>query len=287
MSIVPLSRRQFLQLAGIALFHTHLINFPVPTLHSSYGRTLQAVPVRVRPDYTDDVIAHLWPDSIVSISPVQNNWYATQAGFVPKEAVQPVLIQPTTQPFFPSTIPFWAEVLAPCAAVRQWCAADAPLITRIGNGGVLQVIDQLTGTPHWYGVADERGELLGWSQASAWQPVKHQAIDLPLAIILQARKQIMTIGTSGHTILEAHVACGEELPAGTYTVERHHVSGIRAGSFYGAPWPLKVGDHWTLTGAYWHNQFGVPTPGPAVQTTTYLARWLYEHCGPDSHMIVL
>ncbi len=65
----------------------------------------------------------------------------------------------------------WIEVVAPVAAVRQWCAPDAPLVTRIGHGGIVRVIDRLPGDTLWYGIASETGDLLGWSQAAHWKPV--------------------------------------------------------------------------------------------------------------------
>lgn len=57
---------------------------------------------------------------------------------------------------------FWAEVAGPVAAVRQWCAADAPFVTRIGHGGVAQIIDYLSDkTTSWY-------EIAAGKRASCW-----------------------------------------------------------------------------------------------------------------------
>ena len=55
------------------------------------------------------------------------------------------------------------------AVVRAYCAADAPIVARIGHGGVLRVIDYLPPGQSdgigWYGVADdESSALLGWTQ---------------------------------------------------------------------------------------------------------------------------
>ena len=60
---MPVSRRQFLQLTGVALLN---VGVPFPTLPAraqSFGRTLLAAPVRSAPHDDASVIAHLWPDS--------------------------------------------------------------------------------------------------------------------------------------------------------------------------------------------------------------------------------
>jgi hypothetical protein len=61
-----------------------------------------------------------------------------------------------------------------------------------------------------------------------------------------------------------------------YTVQSHDVGGMTDGLFHGASWPLNFGaEGECLAGVYWHNQFGRPTPGLAVQVTPLIARWLH------------
>src|SRR5690606_39660287 len=69
---------------------------------------------------------------------------------------------PSFQPMMPvdddaivwSAIPCVAEVVGPVAPVRAACSPDATILTRIGHGGVLHVVDALhaaDGQPEWLG----------------------------------------------------------------------------------------------------------------------------------------
>ena len=42
----------------------------------------------------------------------------------------------------------------------------------------------------------------------------------------------------------------------------------------------------TLMGIYWHNRFGDSLPGPDIQVTPLLARWLYEHVDTSTNVRV-
>jgi hypothetical protein len=56
------------------------------------------------------------------------------------------------------------------APVRQWAAADAPLLMRTARGSLAVELDRIeTGSGVWIAVTDLAGRLLGWSPAGAWR----------------------------------------------------------------------------------------------------------------------
>ncbi len=157
-----LSRRSFLQLVGASLAATALR--PTSSLLAAanteayLGRAFSALPIYTTRNATAAPIAHLWPDSVATILDRDDDWYQIAGGWVRRAGLQPMLPYAADTYRFVQAAPFWAEVAAPVAPVRAYCAADAPLVTRIGHGGVSQVIDTLPGEPNgWYGIADQHG----------------------------------------------------------------------------------------------------------------------------------
>jgi hypothetical protein len=278
-----LSRRQFLQLTGIAILSTTIDLPSLPAPLAAHGRTLTAAQVRPRPDYNAVATRHLWPDTVLPITEHSGAWYRTSEGYVERTHIQPIVLAdfPPSSQAMPQS-PFWAEVVAPVTTIREWCAADAPLITRVGHGGVMRIIDQLPGNPMWYGVANEHGNPLGWTQAPGWQPVHLSDTQMQLEIAIDQQRQQMSVTSGGVPLVRAAVSTGRPIAPGSYSATRGDVAGIRQSDYYGASWPLFFGDSGIITGVYWHNQFGAPNPGPAVQVPVYLARWLYDTCADGS-----
>jgi hypothetical protein len=189
--------------------------------------------------------------------------------------------------------PFWAEVSGPAAAVRQWCAADAPLVARIGHGGTAQVIRRLPpgspGASPWYALAAADGSLLGWTQTAHWQPVRLAENDSALHLELTRSDRQLTVFAGTRPVLRAAAAAGAPLQPGAYPLRRASVAGPPLAlveydhhALYGAPWQLDLGGRYRLTGAYWHNRFGGDAPGPDIQVPPFLARWLYAQAGTGS-----
>lgn len=271
---ILLSRRNFLRLAGIAVAAAYLparLNEAVPSFEPTYGRALTAAPIYAAPDDAES-IAHLWPDSVTPILTVRGGWLRLPSGYARRQDLQP-MITPAHRRVSASQPPFWAEVGGAVAIVRAYCAANAPIITRIGHGGVLRVIDCLpTDGLDWYGLADEHGDLFGWSQAADWQPATadHAAANLMLQI--DAANQKLVALDDDHVVLSAPISTGSILTPGQYQITWQQIS--TASDHSGVPWSLGFGD-FDLSGVYWHNQFGAPTPGAAVQITPPLAKWLY------------
>jgi hypothetical protein len=227
----------------------------------------------------------LWPDSIVSILNTNEDWYQVPGGYVQREGIQPMISYTPDKNIQLPVSAFWAEVAGPVASVRQWCAADAPLVTRIGHGGTARVIDSLPGDQVgtvWYGIETGTESLLGWTQAVFWRPIQDEIVTSNLRIRIDRAAQQLTINENDEAILQASISTGTEIEPGIYSIQTRQVTGTFLSgkdshlTFHGLPWIIGFGDGIELSGAYWHNQFGKPTPGPAVQVTPLLARWLYR-----------
>ncbi|MCZ2095064.1 MAG: twin-arginine translocation signal domain-containing protein [Anaerolineae bacterium] len=275
-----LSRRQFLQAAGIAVVAHALPRLPAPSFEPPYGQTLfgralETLPVHAAPDAAAPLVTRLWSDTVTPILDTRGGWYRLPNGFAPRQGIQP-MIAPARRAETPAAPPFWAEVSGALAVVRAFCAANAPIRARVGHGGVLYVTDYLPDDGiDWYGVAEnEGGDLLGWTQTAAWSPasVDHALPTLSLAVDTRTRQ--LTAYDGDRVLLTAPVATGRDLLPGVYPITRRRPTESQD-EHTGAPWSLAFGDDLTLSGAYWHNRFGTTAPGAALQVTPALAKWLY------------
>lgn len=292
-----LSRRRFLQLTGISLLGSQLDPFHRLFTAESLdmtdyrGRALTALAVRRARHFDAPIITHLWPDSIVRIVDQDESWYRLPEGYVQRTEVQPMLpYRPQTSIAVPSE-PFWAEVAGPVAPIRRYCAADAPMVARIGHGGVAYVIDALPGDPFpWYGIEAAGDQLLGWTQAVHWQPTQVNALaEGSVRLHIDSQQRRLTVWQDDQVVLRAPFAVGGPLRPGSYAVKERIASTAvttPGGIFHGAPWRLILGDDTDLAGVYWHNDFGGSLPGPAVQVTPLLARWLYSWLTDRSSVVV-
>ena len=283
------SRRQFLQLTNAA-FLSNQLSFSIFSEPQVFpGRTFEATPIYHAQDPHSEVLRHLWPDSIVNVYYAHENWYQLAEGYVQRTAIQPMT------PYSPSnyqpitSLPFWAEVATPVAVVRQWCAPDAPLVTRIGHGGVVQIVDRLSGNREradWYGIATQDDELLGWTQAIFWRPVcAETSPTLRSTLHIDQNTQLLTGYEGGEIVFQTPISSGETMMPGNHEVTGRQPTGTLvdvpqyAQSFHGVPWRVHFGEDYELSGTYWHNRFGSPVPGPAVQMSTQMAHWLYVWLG--------
>jgi hypothetical protein len=292
------SRRTFLSLAGITLLGSRFLpsSSILPDLTVQYARALGPLSVFETANTESPLKARLFPDSVVRVLNVEGNWSYIHAenigyGCTSRRGLQPML--PYTQPSYITmpNRPFWTEAAAPVAAVRAWCAADAPLVTRIGHGGVLRVIDALPGDPMWYGVESPAGTLLGWTQAKLWQAAPVELFNLNdhvLEINLNASE--FTVHERNEPILRAPFSAGKTITTGTYTVSRRQIGGYCFNdvdrTYYGVPWMIMFGDDYELAGIYWHHDFGTAKPGLTAQISPLVARWLYYRLPEGSRVIV-
>jgi hypothetical protein len=313
---VTLTRRSFLHVLGVSAAAGTLTHMGITLAESpapQIGRTLRLAKVFPYPDGISH--SHILPDQIVTIHSASESWYQIPQGYVPRGDIQPM--QPfAPHPFHPFIAPYWAEVVGPIATVRIYCAADAPLVTRIGHGGVVQIVDALPGEPHgWYQLADQDGAVLGWSQAPAWQPIHPlQSSSQPgtsphtaqiesfnssysprpegegqgvraLISTYSAETQVRIHREGWLTVHppqaeEVHIpfSAGVTVQPGAYTVDHQQIGGGYAAEqrLAGVGWQTRFGADYRIVGAYWHNAFGTPQPGAAVQLPPLLARWVYH-----------
>ena len=291
-----LSRRSFLQLVGASLAASALRpNFSLLASAGDevyQGRAFGALPIYATRNASTKPVAQLWPDSITSILDSDDEWYQVHGGWVRRDGLQPMLPYDASAYQFVNDKLFWAEVAAPVAPVRAFCAADAPLVTRIGHGGVSQVIDALPGEPNgWYGIADQNGGLLGWTQGVFWRPVEAEInIGDDHTLHLDRRQGLMRIYAGTQMILEVPFSAGAGLQSGDFTTQQGSIGGLRWQDhqpYEGVGWQTVFGDGQTIAGIYWHNRFGqAVNGGPAVQTTPLIARWLYGWLGEDAQVVV-
>ena len=280
-----LSRREFLKCAGVSVLGgivgTLPSAFSLQPTDMLYGRALQTVPIYPLPSIDPSPIAHLWPDTIIRLFDDHSDWYRLENGYAKRELLQPVLLSDEARSF--PSIPCWAEVSGAVAIVRQWCSADAPLVARIGHGGVAQVIDMLPGSgTSWLALGNEDG-IIGWSQVRPWRAVENVQSDWVQADIrIDTHTQQLEVSSDAQALLRAPVTLNSSLTTGTYSIQQRQPSvkfqleGTSDG--YGTPWYVSFGDY-SLAGVYWHNHFGTPVQsgGPSVQVVPAVARWLYQH----------
>jgi hypothetical protein len=297
---LSLSRRHFLKLAGIALLAPTTTQFApltgvLPTPKAAayefpavMGRTLTAAPLYNVPNGT--IQRHLFPDTIISLMDSSGDWFHVAGGYVRRTDIQPM--QPRHPELIDPQPPFWAEVGASVAVVRQWCAANAPLVTRVGHGGVLYVVDVLdVGGARWYALAHPNGALplLGWSLAGAWDAVNANPptilFDRPeTSLILNRATRTLTAYEGDRPVLRIAVRVGEGVEAGQARLSIQQMTWqpkTEQAVYYGASW-ISMFSTLTFYGAYWHNHFGASTPTLptldrwSVEVPPAAARWLYQ-----------
>lgn len=267
------SRRDFLKFTGVLLGSAALPGwlFSADRRARTYGRALEAASVYHGRSARAGLAARLWPDSVIELLDADADWYQVEQGFVARQVIQPM--QPPRVVPQPS-LPFWAEVCGPVAAARAHCAADAPLLARIGHGGTARVIDRLPGQPSdWYGLAGDDGALWGWTQAALWQPVDPAPLALDYRVVIDRASSQLSVLDGDAVALRAPFSAGAPLAPGAYSPGEKRVSGAAAG-YHGVPWQIAFGGQ-QIAGAYWHNRFGAPAAGTAVQLAPGVARWLF------------
>jgi hypothetical protein len=285
-----ISRRQFLSIAGVSLLglapkspFAAAFNFPI-----QHGRTLDTLLVRKSPSLQADVTKWLWADSVLDLLEIKGDWLRIADGYVARESVQPMLPYTPQAAFTRADAPFWAEVAAPVAAIHAWCAADAPLMARIGHGGVMRMVDALPDA--WYAVESDKGTRLGWTQAVFWQAVADDNPDVANARLeISVARQTLQVFDDQQQIMSAPISTGQALQSGEYTINQRQMGGtsydIANEVFQGVPYRLAFGGY-ELLGAYWHNQFGRTYAGPAVQMSPIAARWLYRQMREGSSVVI-
>ncbi len=90
---MPLTRRQFLSIAGISAAAAALppisLGLP-PSFDALYGRALGSTAVYAAPDANAPLIERLWSDTVVPILDASSGWYRLQNGYAPRQGLQPM-----------------------------------------------------------------------------------------------------------------------------------------------------------------------------------------------------
>ncbi|PJF40360.1 MAG: hypothetical protein CUN54_05520 [Phototrophicales bacterium] len=286
--ISTMTRRQFLQFSSVALLSTylpeHLLTTSPPNVAEDgllAGRTFKSTSVYSFPRETSDMVEQLWPDSVHPIIGQTEHWYHIPQGYVPRRTLQPMLQTTSSEIPDSHTPPFWAEVATPVAPIYQWCSVEAPLITRIGHGGIMRVVDRIVNTNRWYGLAEADGQFLGWAQALHWQRVTSRQSTQPVAdyeIAIDVGRQQLNLLRNQELILQAAISTSPLIVPGRFTIAEQITGGTRLNinqdTYHGVPSVITLNNGQQMTGVYWHNAFGQPVDGPAIQLPYFLASWL-------------
>jgi hypothetical protein len=283
--LTQITRRSFLKVIGVAA-----VGIPFQAVFSklpddpAHGRALVAAPVYASLNPVIKPVSYLWPDSLVTISGMFDGWYQIEQGYVQQHTIQPMTPYQPERSIEPPSDSFWAGVAGPAVSIRQYCGADAPLVTRIGHGGVCQVVDFLPGEPNgWYRVANENGQPLGWSQAVFWRPVEFEPMPgSNVILVIDQRACRITIFENERLLFSAPYARGGSILPGVYELYARHIGGVQIDApvtYQGVPWVTVFGDAYSIAGVYWHNRFGQPVTGPAVQVSPLVAQWIYGTLG--------
>lgn len=271
-----ISRRTFLGWCGAAALASTLpIDLGLPDAPQVVeARVLTAASLYRQPAVGTEVVGRLWPDSVLRVREAAGDWYATGAGYLRREDAQPMLPLAGVAPLVGCG---WVCVNAPVAPLRAWAAADAPLVGRVGYGGVMAASDRLVGIGDWLGVAPQPGsEPLGWTSADRWA-----VVDVPPVPQAEAARRglrldrvagiVLALEGEG-AVLRLPAAPPAGLEAGRYRLEGRAPSGAALPP--GAAWVLRAGPV-RLYGAHWHNRFGRAGTGAGWEVHPALARWLY------------
>jgi hypothetical protein len=189
------------------------------------------------------------------------------------------------------TVDFWATLIAPVSTVKAWCAAHAPIVTRLGFGAVVYVIDRMVDDSQhvWYGVTAEPGSpLIGWTPAlhyTKWTLTAGATLAEPLIRIDTYKRQLVVYDR--RTAIAAASICSPLLKPGTTTMKRVQPgAAVDASRPLGLPWLMRLDSGYPVHGAFWHNDFGEIGTGTSIELTTFAARWLYERLQSDVKVVI-
>jgi hypothetical protein len=280
---MPLSRRQFLRTLGISAATSTIAGFSFPAnsegvgLQIVQGRALHTASIRTFPAFDAPVTRQMWDGEIFAIRSIQADWFRTREGYVAFHDAQPMWIASSVASQHP---PFWAEVSGATAPIREWCAGDAPVVTQIGHGGVMRIVDLLTmQQTAWYGIADEDDRLIGWSRSLLWSAASWRQ-EPRLDLVINRATQHATLLDGSIEQVQASVSFGKPLLSGSYPIvgtfpsQTYVIAGIPR---YGIPYVQYAGENnpLTLGGVYWHNRFGAQLDGMDIQLPALLARKIF------------
>lgn len=261
------------------------------------GRAFTLSDVFAEPKRSSAARGQLAPDSVTPIIAVDGGWYQVAdedvRGYVPHEALQPMLPYQRPRVIDEIGAGFWAELVAPTSMIREWCAATAPIVTRLGFGAMVYVMDRIVDDRRqvWYGVAESPGgTLVGWASGlhyAKWTPTENpEAAQFPNASLMIQRGELHMIENGG--ILARTPIRSARLPQMRTTVSLVQPGAARDTVIpLGVPWMMRLETGQRMYGAFWHNQFGEVSDGPDIELPIFAARWLYNWLGSRGKSVTL
>ncbi len=216
-------------------------------------------------------------------------WYQVPGGYISREAFQPILPYSRPPLIDPVGDGFWAEVVAPSSAIREWCAGVAPVIARLGFGAVVYVIDRLVDDHNqvWYGLAAAPGSArIGWAAALHYNPWNGATTPEPFPASVQLRLQPGALLIEDSRRFMGKIEVDGRIAYAGKTVLRAVQPGAAPADYsinsirlpLGLPWLMRLDAGPWLYGAWWHNRFGLDVGtgnSPDIELPTLAARWLY------------
>ncbi len=278
------SRRELFKIAGIALAAAALppgLDILSAWEASPRGRVLHLANVSDRP--RGNVVGHLFPDSIVTITEQDEGWYRLGDQWVACSSVQPMLANRAAA--LPLHLPTPVQVTAPAATVHPFASSQSTPIERVGHGGILYAVDYLPdtiGTRGWLGVGTDSTSVIGWTSADRWRAI--EADTNPSRIervrVDRARKAITAV-EQALPLAEFSYAGGQTLSPGLFRViDKRLCASITDASErrIGVPWLIELDGRHRIHGVYWHNTFDSDSvPSAAVHLPLMAAQWLFAH----------
>ncbi|GAB4544101.1 MAG: hypothetical protein OHK0023_00350 [Anaerolineae bacterium] len=263
----------------------------VPTEVPLLGRVFRTIEARTEPKKSAASTGRLPSDSLYAIRGVSEDgwWYNTPKGYVPREAMQPIL--PYARPQLPadlSQVQGFYNVIAPTVTVKSHCTGYASILGRVSFGAVMYVHDVLVDDHKqvWYCVSPSMNGsgLFGWASAlsfSPWHPPK-TGLAAP-ALWVDAAHSKLSVYDGEMLVGETAIHAGG-LARGVGTLKvTLPASAAYAGGHYVRSWLMllqgALGKPMPVYGAYWHNRFGVPHTYHNVELPPLAARWLYNMLG--------
>jgi hypothetical protein len=307
-----ISRRQFLKrsgaaIAGVGVAYRPDVSGPYTPNYGEglfgansekgiVGRAFTLSDVYAEPKRSSPVAGQLAPDSVTQIIAVNGGWYEVAdenaQGYVPRASLQPIL--PYQRPMVIEEIGsgFWAELIAPTSAIREWCAATAPIVTRLGFGAVVYVMDRIVDDRRqvWYGLAESPGgALVGWASAlhyAKWSQPEKTAVQYPQASLLIQRGELRMI-ENGRIFARTPIRSARLPQMGTTVSLVQPGTARDTATPLGVPWAMRLESGQRMYGAYWHNQFCEASEGPDIELPIFAARWLYNWLATESKSVTL
>ncbi|MCB2210437.1 L,D-transpeptidase [bacterium] len=279
--------------------------------------TLQGHRLYQAPDFAAEVLAEMDLDSLHPITDVTVSsdatlpnriWYELDGrGYSHSGRVQPVRDRLNPEN---TTIPedgCLGEVTVPFVDAYSSLEEDRVFLYRFYYGATFWILDRIVDPQGrvWYELLDDRYYRSFYVPANALRLVPDAELtaihpDVPpekKRIIVDLATQMVTAYEWEDVVFMARISSGVRLSEGGYATPKGHYRTTRKrpcrhmanapsefGSGFdlpGVPWvSYFTGSGVAFHGAYWHNNFGVPSSHGCINMTPQAAKWIYRWTTP-------